>query len=104
MPDRVSTVALHPWNRDFTWVDRAGPFSTLTAEQVAQFDELGYVVVPTLLDAELVVRVSDEIDGFEREVRRVPRDAGRRPAVDRRDRRDHVLARTWSRARRCCAN
>ena len=45
--DIVSTVALHPWNTDFTWDDRTGPFSTLTAEQVAQFDTLGFVVVPT---------------------------------------------------------
>jgi phytanoyl-CoA hydroxylase len=68
MPDTVSTVALHPWNTDFTWDDRTGPFSTLGAEQVAQFDELGFVVVPDLLDTELVARVLDEIDGFEREM------------------------------------
>ena len=68
MPDTVSTVALHPWNTDFRWDDRTGPFSTLSAEQVAQFDELGFVVVPDLLDADLVARVRDEIDGFEREM------------------------------------
>src|SRR4029079_14029163 len=68
MPDTVSTVALHPWNTDFTWDDRVGPFSTLSAEQVAQFDTLGFVVVPDLLDGDLVGRVRDEIDGFEREM------------------------------------
>jgi hypothetical protein len=37
MPDSVRTDALHPWNREFTWVDRVGPFRALSAEQVAQF-------------------------------------------------------------------
>ena len=68
MPDTVSTVALHPWNTEFRWRDRTRPFSTLGAEQVAQFDELGFVVVPDLLGADLVARVRDEIDGFEREM------------------------------------
>ena len=67
MTDSVSTVALHPWNREFTWEDRTGPFRALTVEQVAQFDALGFVVVPELFDAELVARVRDEIDGFERQ-------------------------------------
>jgi hypothetical protein len=66
MADSVRTVALHPWNREFTWTDRVGPFTTLTDAQVAQFDELGFVIVPRLLDAELVARVTDELDRFER--------------------------------------
>ena len=33
MTDSVRTVALHPWNREFTWVDRVGSFMTLTDAQ-----------------------------------------------------------------------
>jgi len=40
----------------------------MRVEQVAQFDELGYVVIPDLIEAELVARVREEIDDFERDV------------------------------------
>ena len=50
MSETTTTVRLHPWNAAFTWVDRTGPFRALEADQVAQFDEQGYVVVPHLLD------------------------------------------------------
>jgi ectoine hydroxylase-related dioxygenase (phytanoyl-CoA dioxygenase family) len=40
----------------------------MRTEQVAQFDELGYVVIPDLIDAELVARVREEVDVFERDV------------------------------------
>mgnify|MGYP003439378805 CR=1 FL=1 len=32
MPETPTTTRLHPWNRDFRWIDRTGPFRTLTAE------------------------------------------------------------------------
>lgn len=68
MAETTAGVRLHPWNSGFTWEDRAGPFGTMQAEQVAQFDELGYVMIPDLVDAELVARVREEIDRFERDV------------------------------------
>jgi ectoine hydroxylase-related dioxygenase (phytanoyl-CoA dioxygenase family) len=35
----------HPWNTDFEWTDRQGPFRRLTAAQARQFDELGFIVL-----------------------------------------------------------
>jgi ectoine hydroxylase-related dioxygenase (phytanoyl-CoA dioxygenase family) len=58
----------HPWNDGFEWRDHAGPFTTLTDEQVAQFDERGFVVVPDLVDATTIAEVRDELDTLEAEV------------------------------------
>jgi ectoine hydroxylase-related dioxygenase (phytanoyl-CoA dioxygenase family) len=60
----------HPWNRAFAWHDRSGPFAFLTDEQVAQFDTLGFVVLPDLVEPALLAAVRDEIDGYEAEVDR----------------------------------
>ena len=65
-PDTLTTVDRHPWNTGFTWVDHAGPFRSLTPEQAAQYDDRGYVVVPDLMPPDLLARVRDEIDRFER--------------------------------------
>lgn len=65
MSETINSVRLHPWNTGFTWDDRTGPFRTLSPAQAVQFDVQGYVVVPDLLDADLVARVRSEIDGFE---------------------------------------
>ena len=65
MSETTTTVRLHPWNTGFTWVDRTGPFRALGADQVAQFDEQGYVVVTDLLDATTVERVRAEVDRYE---------------------------------------
>ena len=58
----------HPWNEGFEWQDHDGPFTTLTAEQVEQFDEEGFVVVPDLVDADTLAEVRDDLDGLEAEV------------------------------------
>jgi ectoine hydroxylase-related dioxygenase (phytanoyl-CoA dioxygenase family) len=58
----------HPWNEGFEWHDHDGPFTTLTPDQVAQFDELGFVVVPDLVDADTVATVREELDALEAEV------------------------------------
>jgi phytanoyl-CoA hydroxylase len=65
--ETTSTVRLHPWNTGFTWVDRTGPFSTLSPAQVAHYDQHGYVVVPDLLDVETLAGVRSEIDRFEQQ-------------------------------------
>jgi phytanoyl-CoA hydroxylase len=50
----------HPWNTDFTWPQHfAG--ATVTAEQAAQYDELGYFVVPDAFDAATVERLDAEL-------------------------------------------
>ncbi|HEY8526466.1 MAG TPA: phytanoyl-CoA dioxygenase family protein [Acidimicrobiales bacterium] len=59
--------APHPWNEQFTWVDRTGPFRVLTPEQVAHYEEHGYVVVPDLVPLDLLAAARDEIDRFEAE-------------------------------------
>jgi ectoine hydroxylase-related dioxygenase (phytanoyl-CoA dioxygenase family) len=61
-------VDAHPWNTAFRWEDRTGPFRQLTAEQVAQFDEAGYVVVPDLVDREQLAALTADIDRLEAEV------------------------------------
>jgi ectoine hydroxylase-related dioxygenase (phytanoyl-CoA dioxygenase family) len=58
----------HPWNHDFEWRDHTGPFRRLTAEQVAQFDAEGYLVVPDLVDAATLDAVRLDLDRFEAEV------------------------------------
>jgi ectoine hydroxylase-related dioxygenase (phytanoyl-CoA dioxygenase family) len=55
----------HPWNRDFTWVPAAPPFTVLTSEQAAAFDRDGFVVVPDVLDAATLAAVTAEIDTIE---------------------------------------
>ena len=42
--------APHPWNRDFAWSDHTGPLGFVTAQQAAEFDELGYFVIEDAFD------------------------------------------------------
>lgn len=58
----------HPWNDHFEWTDHTGPFRQLDHEQVKQFDEQGFVVVPDLIDEATVAAVRDDLDAFEAEV------------------------------------
>jgi phytanoyl-CoA hydroxylase len=58
----------HPWNERFEWQDHDGPFTTLTPEQVKQFDEEGFVVVPDLVDADTLAAVREDLDRLEAEV------------------------------------
>jgi len=61
----TTEVELHPWNEGFKWADHRGPTRRLTTEQVAQFDELGFVVLDGVFtDDELapVVAATDALD------------------------------------------
>ena len=65
MGTTAADIVLHPWNTDFVWHDRVGPFRRLTAEQVRQFDELGFVVLEGMFtDDELapVIEATDALD------------------------------------------
>jgi phytanoyl-CoA hydroxylase len=53
--------AAHPWNSSFVWSTHAGSCTTITAEQAAQFDELGYFVVEDVLDAETLAALDREL-------------------------------------------
>lgn len=55
----------HPWNTGFEWTDHRGPFRQLSAEQAAQFDERGFVVVPDLVDGATLAAVRQDLDAFE---------------------------------------
>ncbi len=72
---------LHPWSSGFSWTDRVGPFTALTAEQVSRFDEQGYVVVPDLVDPGPLAAVRDEIDGYEAEVDGLLQQTGGRVSI-----------------------
>ena len=40
----------HPWNTGFEWQNHTGECTTVTTEQAAQFDELGYFVLEDAFD------------------------------------------------------
>ena len=61
--------ALHPSNRDFAWIDHAGPFELVTDRQAAQFDELGFFVVDEAFDAETVQRLARELESGDDQVK-----------------------------------
>jgi phytanoyl-CoA hydroxylase len=50
MTDRVER-RLHPWNRGFEWQPPRGPFTTITDQQAASYDEHGYFVLEDAFDA-----------------------------------------------------
>ena len=56
---------LHPQNRDFVWRMPAGGPSTLSAEQLRQFDEQGYLVREDAFAVHEVAAVLAEIDPLE---------------------------------------
>ena len=61
----TTDVELHPWNSDFEWHDHAGSRRRLSAEQAAQFDQLGFVVLDDVFtDAELapVIAATDALE------------------------------------------
>lgn len=65
MGSSAPAVERHPWNTDFTWVDREGPFRRLSAEQVAQFDALGFVVLDGVFGDDELAPVIAAIDAHE---------------------------------------
>lgn len=58
-------LELHPLNQGFTWQPRSGPFRRLTARQVRQYDQLGFVVIEDAFDPGTVERLIAEVDRFE---------------------------------------
>jgi ectoine hydroxylase-related dioxygenase (phytanoyl-CoA dioxygenase family) len=60
----TDTIERHPWNEGFQWTMPPTAPRTLSAAQVQQFDELGYVVLDELLPRTTLDGVTAEIDGF----------------------------------------
>jgi phytanoyl-CoA hydroxylase len=63
----MGTAVRHPLNVDFTWLPPAPPFRTITDEQAAAYDDLGFFVVEDAFDAHTMAQVTGEIDPIERE-------------------------------------
>jgi ectoine hydroxylase-related dioxygenase (phytanoyl-CoA dioxygenase family) len=63
----LDTLDRHPWNVDFEWQTRDGPFRRLTAAQALQFDELGFIVVEDAVGPAVLESITAEIDAFEEE-------------------------------------
>lgn len=59
---------LHRLSHDFEWAPLRPPFTTVTAEQAACYDEDGFFVLEDALDADTVAALRAEIDPFEREL------------------------------------
>ncbi len=64
------TTALprHPWNTDFAWPDHTGPFRRVTPNQARAYDELGYFVLESAVDARTVAALIAAIEPFDAEV------------------------------------
>ncbi len=67
------TLRRHPWNRDFAWATPHGSFRLVTEQEAAQFDEQGFVVLEDLVVAEVVARVTAELDAYEERVESILR-------------------------------
>jgi phytanoyl-CoA hydroxylase len=62
-----TTIRRHPWNTDFEWIDRSGPFRRLSADEARQFDERGFVVLHDVFSEAEIAPVRAELDELERE-------------------------------------
>jgi phytanoyl-CoA hydroxylase len=71
----VAVSELHPWNEQFHWEPHAGPLEMLSANQVAQFDRDGFVVVPDVFTPEEIAEVVAETDQAESAVEALLRGA-----------------------------
>ena len=61
----MSRPALHPLNRSFTWHESPLPTRRRSADQTAQFNEDGFVLIEEGFDATQIAHAIDEIDPFE---------------------------------------
>jgi ectoine hydroxylase-related dioxygenase (phytanoyl-CoA dioxygenase family) len=69
--DRVA----HPWNTAFVWNDHTRGSTTITADQAAQFDELGYFVIEDVLDAQTLAALDRELARGDQRAQRFLADA-----------------------------
>ena len=60
---------LHPWSTGFTWRDHAGPFSTISAAQAREYDEIGCFVFENAFSAGELRAMDDAIEPGETLVR-----------------------------------
>jgi hypothetical protein len=60
---------LHPWNDGFVWRDHGGPFSTISAAQAQEYDEVGCFVFADAFSADELRTMDDAIEPGEALVR-----------------------------------
>ena len=75
----------HPRNRDFTWRPSQAPYTLLTAEQAAQYDEAGYFLLEGAFTAAEMDAVAEAIAPFEAAAEQQLRDAGGQIAISKAD-------------------
>jgi ectoine hydroxylase-related dioxygenase (phytanoyl-CoA dioxygenase family) len=68
-------VLPHPLSEHFNWTPCAPPFRSMSDEQAADFDELGFFVVPDALDPTTVSELLAQIDPIEHELEALLRQA-----------------------------
>lgn len=62
---QAPAVERHPWNTEFTWVDRVGPFRRITQQQADQFDRDGFIVLDEVFSEADLAPVLAAIDEME---------------------------------------
>jgi ectoine hydroxylase-related dioxygenase (phytanoyl-CoA dioxygenase family) len=60
----------HPWNQGFSWELPSHPPTTLDPADRAAFDSDGYLVLPEVVEPELLASVTDQLDRYEASVDR----------------------------------
>jgi ectoine hydroxylase-related dioxygenase (phytanoyl-CoA dioxygenase family) len=65
----------HDLSSGFSWPDHRGPYRYLREEQVREFDENGFVVLESAIDATDLTRLIAEIDPLEEELEALLREA-----------------------------
>jgi phytanoyl-CoA hydroxylase len=58
-------MAVHPWNKEFTWQTPPAPHKRITAAQAGQWDEAGYFLLEDAIDRETLSAVEAAIDPME---------------------------------------
>lgn len=58
-------IERHPWNTEFEWVDRQGPFRRLTQDQADQFNRDGYIVLDNVFSDDELAPVIEATDALE---------------------------------------
>jgi phytanoyl-CoA hydroxylase len=59
------TAEIHPWNKDFSWRSPSPPFQVIDDDQASQFDRDGFIVLDSVIDADMLRQVIEEVDRYE---------------------------------------
>ncbi len=62
----AADLELDPWNTDFAWTDRTGPYRRLASDQVVAFDRDGFIVLPDVFAADDLALLIEALDRHEK--------------------------------------